>query len=239
MTVSGVVPRNMQMPFADANSWQAANTNATSFASLLAEATQSPTARTSYAVAKTATSATSNELMLETSRGRQSIDPDWYFNPKPGTFNLDTMPLLAPSPDNIAAVSQDASARLGQLLAENGIPEAPTSIDFDQMGQIVLPSDYEYAVKFREAIQRDPVLGRELGFIHASAEFQVNVQESIKYQREFWAAGTDAERNAVNARYSYLFRNGTPRKAVALMLDRGGVITPVSGGKLYTDYLVS
>ncbi len=184
-----------------------------------------------------AASASSKTLSLDTSKGKQSVNPENYFNPAPGTFNLDELPILAPTRENISAIAQDASMRMKKLLAENGIQEAPTSIGFDATGKMVLPDDYEHADQFRDAVEQDPVLARELSFVSASAEFQINVQDSLRYQSEYRAAGTGAAQDAVNARYGALLAGKQAFKSIALVMDASGNISPTSGGKPYTDYL--
>jgi hypothetical protein len=214
------------------------NSQAVSFANLLDNISQSSSAKIAALSEKTIKQ-TSATYSLDTQKGKQLIDLEAYFNPDPGSVNFDTALQLAESPENIAVIAGDASKRMHNLLVVNGIPEAPVSIKYDQMGQIVLPDDYKHADKFREAIKNDQVLSQELRFIYCAAEFQVNIQDSLKYQKEYLAAKSDICRKAVNNRYSYLLSGQQLFKSVDLIIDSNGMINPVSEGRPYSDYLSS
>jgi hypothetical protein len=206
MNVSSIASRSFATGF-DANTSKKSDGAGTSlFAAQLADKSAALSASASTnASASAAAAKGSGTVIMDTPKGTQAIDFEAYFNPRPGSVDLDKTPLLSPSPGNIAAISQDASHRLKQLLAENGIPEAPKTIEYDSMGQMVLPDGYKYGAQFQEAVKNDVVLDRELRTVDGLSSMIVNTHDSMKYQRAYLAAGSDAARNAVNARYSHLF----------------------------------
>lgn len=96
----------------------------------------------------------------DTVQGSQALDIDAYFTPDPSRPLL-SLPLLAPTRNNIDALSRHVSAAMPELLARYGIPQAPASIAYDANGQMQLPADYPYAAQFRDAMAENPVLARK------------------------------------------------------------------------------
>ena len=126
----------------------------------------------------TQTTSTEN-ITLQTSKGYLDINIDEYFTPNSGPIDLDSVPLLLFSNNNIDALSAHASERMSEFLKEHNIPSAPETIIYDNRGQIKLPNNYPYAAQFEQALTDDPALARELQTISALASHNIAIQQSI------------------------------------------------------------
>lgn len=165
-----------------------------------------------------------------TDQGAQSLDIDAYFTPPAGGY-LTLPPLLMPSQRNIDALSSHISAALPKLLADNGIPSAPASITYDGAGKMQLPADYPYAEKFRQALEGNPAMERELRTVNALASHMVEINKSIPFQQEYAAASSQAEVDAVVAKYAHLFSGNRISSAIALEFSARGRLTVTADGK--------
>src|SRR5574343_1175260 len=83
--------------------------------------------------------------------GQVALDIDAYFTPpRPGEqVDLNTLPLLMPTENNLRALSQHIAKRLPDALKAYDIPSAPAYVRYDNSGQLVLPDNYPYADKFK------------------------------------------------------------------------------------------
>ncbi len=143
---------------------------------------------------------------FDTSQGTMALDIESYFNsPAKQGKTLDSIPLLMPSQKNIDALSSYISARMPDFLVDSGIPTTPASITYDNMGQIQLPADYPYAAEFKQALANNPVMERALRSTSALASHMVEMKKSTAFQSEYAAASSQAEIEAVVAKYRYLF----------------------------------
>lgn len=113
---------------------------------------------------------------LDTAHGKQTLDVGGYFMPKSGLINLDEIPLLLPSANNIDALSAHASSKMQAFLATHNIPEGPAKITYDNNGQIRLPQDYAHADKFNQALTADPAMARVLQTTSALTSSYVGLQ---------------------------------------------------------------
>lgn len=123
--------------------------------------------------------------------GTQNRDLDEFYatdRPQPieGPINIRSVAdtIVLPNAKNVAALSEHASGRVQQLLADFGIPEAPSSITFDQEGNLILPPDYEHAAAFREALEKTPGLERELRDLNAITSQFVGIQRAFEKQQQ-------------------------------------------------------
>jgi len=207
---------------------------------MLAEA-QTATSTAAQSAAQTVAVASnsppaSTAVPLDTDKGKLSIDIEDYFTPKPG-INFDNPatcpPLLLPSPANIDALSNHASARFQQLLADNQIPSAPATITYDNAGHMQLPADYAYADQLRQALSKSPTLERELSTINALTSHYSAMQDSIAFSEEYSAAKSQAAADAVVAKYSYLFSGHRHEAQIALAFSPDGTIHPTADGQPY------
>ncbi|MDK9724034.1 MAG: hypothetical protein OEL88_04030 [Sterolibacteriaceae bacterium MAG5] len=168
--------------------------------------------------------------VYDTDQGAKSLDIDAYFTPPAGGY-LTLPPLLLPSQRNIDALSSHISSALPQVLAENGIPSAPASIAYDDQGKMQLPADYPHADKFRQALEKNPALDRELRTVNALASHRVEIGKSMSFQQEYAAASSAAEAAAVVARHAHLFSGGRLASSIALEFSAGGRLTVTADGK--------
>lgn len=232
MSVSSVAGANA---FPSAGRPQAfASASGSDFATVLA-ATQSADAASATASATVSTpSDASGGILLDTSAGKQTIDPADYFTPQPerGANSFRSLPpLLLPSVENVQALSSDASAKLKTILAENNIPAGPATITYDAYGQIQLPADYAYAERFKHALAANPAVERELSTANALASQFAAMQPSLSYMREYEAAGSQSAADAVTMKYSYLFNDQRPVPKIELDFSPDGKLTVTADGK--------
>ncbi len=179
------------------------------------------------------TGTASTTAAFDTSKGTRELDIDAYFSPPPANaqIDLDSVPLLLPSQKNIDALSSHISASLPGFLAENNIPSPPASITYDNAGKMQLPADYPYAAEFEQALKNDPALDRELRTVNALTSHLVEMKKSMPFHEAYAAAGSQAEIDAVIAKYSYLFSNNRQADAIALHFSKDGALSLTANGK--------
>ena len=175
----------------------------------------------------TATSENSKTATFDTDQGPKNRNIEDYFSPSGkmhGTASLfQTLPpLLLPTKNNIDELSNHISTNFPQFLAENNIPSAPSSITYDNEGQIQLPSDYAYASEFKQALANNPTMSRELSTVNALTSHYVEMQKSLEFQEQYAATTTKAEANAVVAQYSDLFSDNKHYDTITLQFSEGG-----------------
>ena len=166
----------------------------------------------------------------DTTQGSKALDIDAYFTPDPARSLL-SMPLLMPTQNNIDALSQQVSAKMPGFLAAHGIPEAPASISYDAYGKIQLPGNYAYAARFREALNDNPVLARQLSTVNALSSQKTEMAKSLPFDAEYRAARTPAEVGAVIAKYRSLLDGHTTPSVIALNFDSQGRLSVTADGK--------
>lgn len=195
-------------------------------------ATISQAARNLLAASQSATASTRTEsgnnqtAVLDTDRGALDLDIEAYFTPPSGSgVDLNSVPLLMPSKRNIDAISRHLSAAMPEFLARHGIPTPPSSITYDNQGKIQLPADYPYATQFEQALEKEPAMARALSAVHALTSHWVEIQKSIPFQQEYAAASSQAEIDAILAKYRYLFSDNCPCDTIALNFSTSGQLT--------------
>jgi hypothetical protein len=166
----------------------------------------------------------SKTASFDTDQGSKNLDIDAYFSPNgkvPGTASLfrTLPPLLLPTKNNIDELSNHISTTFPQFLAENNIPSAPSSITYDNEGQIQLPSDYAYASELKQALANNLTMSRELSTVNALSSHYVEMQKSLEFQQKYVATTTNTEANVVVARYSYLFSGNKHYDTIALQFS--------------------
>jgi hypothetical protein len=174
--------------------------------------------------------------LFDTDQGFKNLDIDAYFSPDTSTnwaaSSLQSRPpLLLPNQNNIDALSNHISATFPQFLEQNNIPSAPSSITYDNQGQIQLPSDYAYASELKQALEDNPTVARELSTLHALTSHWVEIKKSSPFQQEYAAAATQAEINAVITKYSYLFSGNRHYDTIALQFSASGRLSLTHDGK--------
>ena len=174
--------------------------------------------------------------VFDTDQGSKTLNIDDYFSNKGTTFSLHTLPpLLFSSPNNIDALTKHVSATFPLLLAQNNIPSAPSSITYDNKGQIELPSDYPYASELKQALANNPTMAKELRTVNVLSSNFAGMRKLYpvikEFNQEYAAAATPAQVEAVVAKYSYLFEDNRNYSAIALHFSEGGSLSITADGK--------
>lgn len=138
-------------------------------------------------------------FLVNTNKGNINVDLDEYFSDKPSVKPrlLNDVSLLLPSAENIAAMSEHASARFKEMLAEHNIPSAPDVITYDNEGKMQLPHDYPYAEELKQALNKNPGLARELSTINAITSHYVEIQKVLPFQEAHTTAQSQQEADAI------------------------------------------
>ncbi|MEJ2632306.1 MAG: hypothetical protein P8011_10925 [Acidihalobacter sp.] len=185
-----------------------------------------------YAAASTqsslprASSGSDAKAEFDTTKGTTELDIESYFAPQANQHvTLDSVPLLLPSQKNINALSDYISAHMPGFLADNGIPAPPANITYDTAGQIQLPADYPYSAEFKQALENNPVMERTLHTTYALTSHMVEMNKSIPFQREYAAATSQAQIDAVIAKYQYLFSTNRHYDKIALNFTANGILS--------------
>lgn len=155
-----------------------------------------------------------------------NLNIDAYFSPDGsavnGAVSLKTLPpLLLPTRDNIDKLTNHISATMPQFLSQNNIPAAPSSISYDNEGQIQLPADYAYASEFKLALANDPTMSKKIRTVNALSSHFAGLQKSLAFQREY-ATATQTEANAIIAKFSNLFSDDQDNGTVVLQFSADG-----------------
>lgn len=176
--------------------------------------------------------------MLDTNKGKVSLDLDNYYSNDPpvkshfGRFSLDDLPpLLLPSAKNIQALSNHASAKFKNMLAEYNIPAAPEKITYDNQGEMQIPADYPYAKQLKQALEENPGLDRELRDLNAITSHYVMIQERLPFSEEMSHANSQAEIDWIIRKYSHLLHDNHSYKSISLMFSGDGNLSITADGK--------
>ena len=170
---------------------------------------------------------------LSTTKGMVTYDLDNYYSgeitPQEGHVNLDEIPLILPSGENVAKLQAHASDRFKKLLAEYNIPEAPASITYDSHGQMVLPQDYPHKQALQNMLDENPGMARELHDVNALSSHYAAMAAVAPMMDELAAAKSDFEREAIMARHPE-FGSGFS-VAIQLQFDKSGNMQIMGDGK--------
>ena len=170
---------------------------------------------------------------MNTSKGNIDVDFDEYFSDDPSikTRSLSDIPLLMPSAENIGALSEHASSRFKEMLAEYNIPSAPDTITYNKEGKMQLPHDYPYADELKQALDENPGLARELSSVNALTSHYVEMQKALAFHEEYAAANSQADADAIIAKYSHLFWGNRSNSEIALSFSEDGSLGLIADGK--------
>jgi hypothetical protein len=205
----------------------------TTIADKLSLSSKATTLSTKPSSSATETTANAN---FDTDAGSKNLNIDAYFSPN---SNVDFSsysrlpPLLLPSPNNINALSKHISAAMPQFLSENNIPSPPSSISYDNEGKIQLPADYPSAAQFKQALDKNPAMERELRTVNALTSHYVEMSKSIPFIEDYQAANNSAEQAAVVKNYSYLFSANRQYTSIALQFSSQGSLSFTADGEPY------
>jgi hypothetical protein len=183
-----------------------------------------------------AVSGNGTTAVFDTNQGSKNLNIDAYFtlggSESEASSLFETLPpLLLPRKKNIDALTNHISTNFPQFLAQNNIPSAPSSITYDNEGQIQLPLDYAYTSEFKQALANNPTMSRELSTVNALTSHYVGMQESLEFQQEYAATATQGEIETIVAKYSYLFSDNQDYGTIALQFSEGGRLSITHNGK--------
>lgn len=171
-------------------------------------------------------------VIMDTGEGKTELSVDDYFADKPSvqTRLLDT-PLLVPSAKNIEILSKHASSRFKQMLEDHGIPSPPDTIRYGRNGAMILPENYPYADKLKQALEENPGLDRELRTVNALTSHYVELQKLKPLHEGLAAAKSQAEIDKVIAKYNHLLAGNRTNSTIALRFSNDGILEPFANGK--------
>lgn len=171
---------------------------------------------------------------MDMGSGKRHVDLDTYFSTQGvgETHSLhDIEDLLIPSSANVKALQQHISSVFPEFLSNNGIPEAPDSINYDNLGHIVLPDDYAYADELKQALTDNPAMEHTLRTTNALASHAAALQQLQPFHNAFAEANSDAARDAVIAKYSHLLADNRSYPDISLQFNQDGALTVTADGK--------
>ncbi|HEY7772560.1 MAG TPA: hypothetical protein VIC26_05240 [Marinagarivorans sp.] len=167
--------------------------------------------------------------VMNTSKGDRVVDLATFFEPPDGPVDLDSIPLLLPSEANVKTLQSQFSKVFPDFLQSHGIPEAPAEIRFDDHGQLVLPADYAHADTLKAALTDEPALMKQLRTVNALASHVAALQEALPFHEEYARATSQAQIDAVIAKYQYLFDDYRRGPEVALAFAKSGNMNVIAG----------
>lgn len=165
---------------------------------------------------------------MNTNKGNtEKINLDEYLTPGPrsSSVNLDDVSLLLPSAHNIEVLSKYSQEEFKKLLVQYDIPSSPETIEFDNHGKLVLPDDYAYSEKLEQAFSENPKVENALRTTAALASHYAGIMEGQPFRDEMSTARSQADRNRIIEKYSYLFDDNRAGKQIILsFLDDGNML---------------
>jgi hypothetical protein len=181
------------------------------------------------------TSSDSAIFSMDTNKGKVEMNLDRYFEPKHSSsepVNLLDVPLLLPTALNIDTLAKYSEQKVKDLMQQYKIPKPPATIEFDQGGQLILPSDYPYSTQLKQAFSENPQVEEALRTTSALASHYAGIMESQPFRDEMSTARSQADRDRIVEKYSYLFEDNRPPIQVILsFLDDGSMLV---GGRTST-----
>lgn len=179
------------------------------------------------AVAVAEETSTDAVFSMNTNKGNQeNINLDEYLTPGPQSSNgkLEDVSILLPTAHNIDTLAKYSQEEFKQLLEKYNIP-SPENIKFDNHGKVVLPADYAYAAQLQQAFAENPKVENALRTTAALASHYAGIMEGQPFRDEMSTARTEADKNRIVEKYSYLFDNNRPSKEIILtFLDDGNMV---------------
>lgn len=197
------------------------------FAALVADAYASAADAITQAKA-----AAQSGIMLDSNKGPIRLEA---YRASLGPTNgrsLDDIPLLLPSERTISGLAAYAGDALKSLLAQHGI-EAPSSLSFDNYGQLQLPADYAQADALRSALNENPDILRDLRDVNALTSHYVEMKKNEPFLEAYADADSQAEVNAVLSQYAYLFSDNRASSYITLTFNENMQLVPQADGRSY------
>ena len=172
---------------------------------------------------------------MDTNKGSIEMDLDDYFGTKSPSNEpislFELPPLLLPTAHNIDTLAKYSEEKFKDLIQEYNIPKPPATIEFDQEGQLVLPKDYPYSSQLKHAFNENPQVEKALSTTAALASHYAGIMEGQPFRDEISTARTQADRDRIVEKYSYLFDDNRPPIQIVLsFLDDGSMLIGGRGG---------
>lgn len=181
-------------------------------------------------------------VAMDTNKGSLKLNLDDYFTRKPSSetpVNLMDVPLLLPSAHNVDTLAKYSEQKIKDLMQQYDIPKPPATIEFDQQGQLVLPLDYAYTNQLKHAFNENPQVEEALRTTGALASHYAGIMEGQPFRDEMSTARTQADRDRIVEKYSYLFDdNRPPIHIVFSFLDDGSMLVGGRGGSANINTMV-
>lgn len=185
-------------------------------------------------VSTTDETATEFTFSMNTNKGSKDINLDDYFaakSPSEKPINLLDIPLLLPTAHNVDTLAKYSEQKVKNLMEEYNIPTPPDTLEFDQEGQLVLPLDYPYSTQLKHALYENPQVEKALHTTCALASHYAGIMEGQPFRDEMSTARTQADRDRIVEKYSYLFDDNRPSIEIVLsFLDDGSMLVGGRGG---------
>ncbi|MGB1198621.1 MAG: hypothetical protein ACPG46_06200 [Thalassotalea sp.] len=191
------------------------------FAQALASYQSTSTAKAS---SKQTTEAT---VKMNTTKGNIEVNLDEYLSSKrtPESSSILDVPLLLPSAHNVDTLSKYSEQKVKALLAQYNIPTPPKTIQFDSSNQLVLPADYPHAAQLKQALNENPTVEKALQTTAALASHYAGIMEGQPFRDEMSTARSQADRDRIIEKYSYLFDDNRASKQIILsFLEDGSML---------------
>ena len=164
---------------------------------------------------------------MNTTKGNIEVNLDEYLSSKrtPESSSILDVPLLLPSAHNVDTLSKYSEQKVKALLAQYNIPTPPKTIQFDSSNQLVLPADYPHAAQLKQALNENPTVEKALQTTAALASHYAGIMEGQPFRDEMSTARSQADRDRIIEKYSYLFDDNRASKQIILsFLEDGSML---------------
>lgn len=155
------------------------------------------------------------------------------YSPKAGGGTLlDSTGLLLPTRANAAMLAAQAGEAIGARLDAAGMPRQPgfeLAIDDVNSAHVSVKSNRPDAKAIEDLINGDPQLQMGVHNAYAIASHIPAMERSMAFQKEYAAAQTQAQIEAVIGRYSDLFSGRTPPADIGLRFGQDGLQISING----------
>jgi hypothetical protein len=177
----------------------------------------------------TATPPASTEVTL--TNGQPAEPLTYSANATAGSL-LDRAKLLLPTRANAAMLAAQAGEAIGAKLDEAGIPRQPgfeLTIDDVNSAHVTVKSNRPDAKAIEDLINGDQKLQMGVHNAYAIASGVPAMERATAFSREYAAAQSQAEIDAVVARYSDLFGGFSPAADIGLSFGKDGLQISING----------
>ncbi|OKY26184.1 MULTISPECIES: hypothetical protein [Thalassotalea] len=164
---------------------------------------------------------------MNTNQGNNDINLDEYLatGPQATPVSLKDVELLLPTAHNVDTLAKYSQEKFKDLLTQYNITSPPETISFDNEGQIVIPADYPYTAQLKQALTENPIVENALRTTAALASHYAGIMEGQPFRDEMATARSQADRDRIIEKYSYLFDDNRPAKQIILsFLEDGSLL---------------